>query len=70
MRQLARLLPGHIKLLEQLVEDVCSELMGKIGIAHDCAAELLSAFGDNPERITSEAKFAKLCGACLIPVSS
>ncbi len=58
---------GHIKLLEQLVEEVCPELLGKVGIGHDNAAELLCAFGDNPERITSKAKFAKICGVCLIP---
>ncbi len=27
-------------------------------------------FGDNPERIRSEAAFAKLCGTCPIPASS
>ena len=27
-------------------------------------------FGDNPQRIKSEAAFAKLCGACPIPASS
>ena len=27
-------------------------------------------FGDNPDRIRSEAAFAKLCGACPIPASS
>ena len=26
--------------------------------------------GDNPERIHSEAAFAKLCGACPVPASS
>ena len=34
------------------------------------AAELLIVFGDNPDRIRSEAAFAKLCGACPIPASS
>ena len=34
------------------------------------AAEFLIVFGDNPERIRSEAAFAKLCGACPIPASS
>ena len=34
------------------------------------AAELLIIFGDNPDRIRSEAAFAKLCGACPIPASS
>ena len=34
------------------------------------AAEMLILFGDNPDRIRSEAAFAKLCGACPIPASS
>ena len=34
------------------------------------AAEMLILVGDNPERIRSEAAFAKLCGACPIPASS
>ena len=40
------------------------------GIDADTAAELLSIFGDNPDRIHSEAAFAKFCGACPIPSSS
>ena len=31
---------------------------------------MLIIFGDNPDRIRSEAAFAKLCGACPIPASS
>ena len=31
---------------------------------------MLILFGDNPDRIRSEAAFAKLCGACPIPASS
>jgi transposase len=31
---------------------------------------MLVVFGDNPERIRSEAAFAKLCGVCPIPASS
>lgn len=34
------------------------------------AAQLLAVAGDNPHRMTSEAAFAKLCGACPIPASS
>lgn len=34
------------------------------------AAEILIVFGENPERIRSEAAFAKLCGTCPIPASS
>jgi transposase len=31
---------------------------------------LLVIFGDNPDRVRSEAAFAKLCGVCPIPASS
>jgi transposase len=31
---------------------------------------VLIVFGDNPERVRSEAAFAKLCGVCPIPASS
>ncbi|WP_202882911.1 transposase [Microvirga tunisiensis] len=40
------------------------------GMATGTAAEMLILVGDNPERIRSEAAFAKLCGACPIPASS
>ena len=40
------------------------------GIKTGIAAEMLILVGDNPERIRSEAAFAKLCGACPVPASS
>ena len=40
------------------------------GVGANIAAELLIVFGDNPERIRSEAAVVKLCGACPIPASS
>ena len=40
------------------------------GISTGTAAEMLILVGDNPERIRSEAAFAKLCGVCPIPASS
>jgi transposase len=39
-------------------------------MASGTAAEMLLLVGDNPERIHSEAAFAKLCGVCPIPASS
>ena len=38
--------------------------------AGTAAAEMLVLVGDDPQRIRSEAAFAKLCGACPIPASS
>ncbi|GAC1312095.1 MAG: IS110 family transposase [Acidimicrobiales bacterium] len=45
-------------------------LLGLRGVGPHVAAGLLAAAGDNPERMGSEAAFAKLCGACPIPASS
>lgn len=45
-------------------------LMGLSGVGPHVAAGLLAAAGDNPQRMRSEAAFAKLCGACPIPASS
>ncbi|MDO5500721.1 MAG: IS110 family transposase [Propionibacteriaceae bacterium] len=40
------------------------------GMGPFCAATLLLTAGDNPERLTTEAAFARLCGVAPIPVSS
>ena len=39
-------------------------------MATDTASEMLLLVGGDPERIRSEAAFAKLCGACPVPASS
>ena len=46
------------------------EMVAAHGIGAATAAEMLVLVGDNPQRIRSEAAFAKLCGACPIPASS
>ncbi|WSW30320.1 IS110 family transposase [Streptomyces sp. NBC_01003] len=40
------------------------------GVGPETAARLLTAVGDNPERLRSEAAFAHLCGAAPIPAPS
>ena len=60
----------HDAHLETLTATRAPELMEAHGIASGTAAEMLLLVGDNPERIHSEAAFAKLCGACPIPASS
>lgn len=45
-------------------------LLGVFGVGPQVAAKLLVATGDNPDRLHSEAAFAKLAGSCPIPVSS
>ncbi|MFC9335230.1 transposase [Arthrobacter sp. NPDC057009] len=41
-----------------------------IGVGTDVASQLLVTVGDNPERVTTEAKFAALVGVAPIPASS
>ena len=60
----------HDANLEVLAAARAPELMQAHGMGTGTAAEMLLLVGDNPERIRSEAAFAKLCGACPIPASS
>ena len=60
----------HDVLHATLTATCAPELIKAHGVATGTAAEMLLVVGDNPERIHSEAAFAKLCGACPIPASS
>jgi transposase len=53
--------------LERLVKAAAPELLNIFGVGADTAAVLLVAAGDNPQRITSEAKWAMLCGIAPVP---
>ncbi len=61
---------GHDTILDELTAATSPTLREGFGIGPDTAAEMLIVFGDNPDRIRSEAAFAKLCGACPVPASS
>lgn len=67
---LAEEISAHDRVLEQLTTAVAPSLRDGFGIGADTAAEMLIVFGDNPERIRSEAAFAKLCGVAPVPASS
>ena len=60
----------HDTILDDLTRSHAPTLREGIGIGADTAAEMLIVFGDNPERIHSEAAFSKLCGASPVPASS
>ena len=60
----------HDAHLEVLTAVQVPDLLEAHGMATGTAAEMLLLVDDNPERIHSEAAFAKLCGACPIPASS
>ncbi len=56
--------------IHALVADYRPALLHRFGIGADTAAEILIVVGDNPERIKSEAAFAKLAGISPIPTGS
>ena len=53
-----------------LVKAAAPELLNVYGVGADTAAVLLVTAGDNPQRITTEAKWAMLCGIAPIPATS
>ena len=57
-------------MIEQLVTLTAPQLLEQFGIGVDTAAEILIVAGDNPERIRSEAAFAKLAGISPVPTGS
>jgi transposase len=61
---------GILRQLDALTKAAAPRPRGLYGIGPDGAAALLTAAGDNPERIRSEASFAALCGTNPIPASS
>lgn len=60
----------HDDALETLVCRRAPALMAAPGVSTGTIAEILVVLGDNPERIRSEAAFAKLCGVCPVEASS
>jgi transposase len=77
LRELARrigFLDDQNRRLETRIADLVAAhapaLLGVFGVGPHAAAQLLAAAGDNPQRLRSEAAFAKLCGACPLPASS
>jgi transposase len=60
----------HAEILEVLVRQVAPQVTAAFASGADTAAEVLIVVGDNPQRIRSEAAWAKLCGVAPLPASS
>jgi len=56
--------------IEALLVATVPDLLDLFGVGPDTAAALVTAAGDNPERLHSEAAWAHLCGASPIPTGS
>ena len=61
---------SHEKLLSELTTAIAPDLVAAFGIGADVAAQMLIVAGDNPQRVRSEAAYARLCGVAPIPASS
>lgn len=57
-------------MIKNIVDHLAPDLIKKPAVGYESAAQLLITAGDNPERLTSEAAFAALCGVSPIPASS
>ena len=57
-------------MLDKLTARANLALRGVTGVGPDVAAILLTAAGDNPDRLRNEAAFAALCGVSPIEASS
>jgi transposase len=57
-------------LLRRLVAEQSADLLSLYGVGVDTAAALLVAAGDNPDRLRSEASWARRCGVAPIEASS
>ncbi len=53
-----------------MVAEAAPALLALPGVGTYVAGALLVAAGDNPERLSSEAAFARLCGVAPLPASS
>lgn len=56
--------------LAELIAEIAPSLLGLFGVGTDVAGQLLATVGDNPDRITTSAAFAMLCGVAPIPATS
>jgi transposase len=56
--------------LRPLVAATAPQLVARPGVGTDTAGAILVAAGDNPERLRTEATFARLCGVSPLDVSS
>lgn len=61
---------GYDQLLHDLVMAVAPAMLNHHAVGVDTASALLVAAGDNPERLRSEAAWARLCGVAPVPASS
>jgi transposase len=58
------------KAIKAILDQIAQPLLARHGVGYETAAALLTAAGDNPERLHSEAGYAALCGSSPVAISS
>ena len=58
------------KVCETILDAIAAPLLARHGVGYQTAGALLCTAGDNPERLTTEASFASLCGTAPVPIST
>jgi transposase len=58
------------KILAALITTIAPRTIALYGVGPEVAGQLLTTCGDNPDRLRTDAAFARLCGIAPIPVSS
>ena len=56
--------------IKTILDTIAAPLLARHGVGYETAGALLCTAGDNPERITTEASFASLCGTAPVPIST
>jgi len=69
-RQLDANAAGLERHIDAITAVAAPKLRAVYGVGPDTAGTLLTAIGDNPDRICSDAAFVKLCGVCPLEASS
>jgi transposase len=69
-RDLGRQIQALTDRIDPIVTAANPALRAAIGVGPQVAAQLLIIAGLNPDRLTSEASFAALCGVAPVPASS
>jgi transposase len=63
-------MPNRCRLCTANDREALIDEMAAPGVSTGTIADILIVLDDNPQRIRSEAAFAKLCGVCPVPASS
>jgi transposase len=53
-----------------ILDTIAKPLLVRPGLGYETVGALLCTAGDNPERLTTEASFASLCGTAPVPIST